>query len=157
MSGFLVVAVGLVGSFASTIALAIELRKNNRGKLQWILLVFLIISMIMTSYSQYQLDEYRVVENEATKLIKKWPTKDRLDYVSSDELRGHAIAGFSFIERHRDYFPESFNLLSTYVHDDMALTKVIVGEPSYEEIDRIQGVFITIAEIVGSMSDTKYK
>lgn len=111
-----------IASLASIISLCFLLSKSNETAKTYSLVVVSIgLSVISTflwvgSANLAAEKEALVVENsrlqsaqaEARRLVESWPTPDRMDFVSSGELRGMVLSGIAFLEGRRDVFPETY-------------------------------------------------
>lgn len=154
---YVILFIGVFGSIASIIAIFFDFYRNSRSKREWTLLLLLMFSMILICFSYKEINDFKNVQNEANSIMENWPSKDRLPFSSTGEIRGYALSGYSFLERHKEYFPDSFDLVSKFILEDMTLTKKIEGEITSEESERIREDFLTIAQIVGSIRNKPYR
>lgn len=157
MNYLFITIIGVIGSLASIIGLVYTFVKEKAKLKEWLLLLFLVASLTITVFTYSELRSFTVVQNEAAEIIEGWPSKSMIDFESSSELKGHALVGYFFLERHKDHFPDSFELLKNDIHKDMGLTTVYEDEADYEELERMRDVFTVISGIVESMSSKPYR
>lgn len=144
---------GVFGSIASLIGLMYNFIQRKSRVSEWILLILLVTSMVFTCISNIQLYEYKRVENEAANLIDNWFKDTYVGSASTGQIRGAAMSGFAFLERHKDYFPGSFDQISRFIHNDLDLTSKNENINSDEERAKLIEAYDLISRIIKDIAN----
>lgn len=146
-----------LASLASLTALGFELVRSRERLRAY---VFLVISMGMAVLTAALWSQNRILVAENTELksarvkaaalIKSWPEVNRLDFVSTGELRGIVISGLAFLEANRDNFPDTYAATEA-----LLLSELGVGSSNDEnwlaERNKIEEAATTMIRTVSSI------
>lgn len=139
-------------SFASILAvfswLREELKKSERNRIKLLYPIVFIVLSLTAIYFYYQLGEINKIENEAEKISKNWPNVDGITFLSKGERLGIILTGQTFLEKHKDKFPDTYK-------DFQALKKGRLGDykpkhntdgeyDEYDDLEDVCGATITI-------------
>ncbi|MES2806664.1 MAG: hypothetical protein V4652_13950 [Bacteroidota bacterium] len=141
-----------IATFSSIISIflwARDVLMNSEGK--WIKLLYPIIFMILSSiaiFQYYQLDEMRKIENEAERISKNWPDIDRITFISKGERFGIILSGQTFLEKHKDRFPDTYNefrsLIKGRLGDYSPKHESDANYAEYDDLEDVCGATITM-------------
>lgn len=149
--------IGAIGSIASIVGLIYDFYKEKMKIREWILLSLVVVFMITTCFTYNQLNEFKSVRKEAANLIKGWPRRNYLDYESIGDLRGIALSGYGFLERQKEYFPDSFEKVSKFIHDDLDLTGKCEEDTYTDEREKIEEAVLMIIRVISDISGEPYR
>ncbi len=152
----MILTIGVVGSFCSILGLIYMFIKEKRKIREWILLVFLIIFVVITCIQYSQISKFNSVKYEANKLINDWPSKNEIEVIDVADLRGIWLAGYSFLERNKEIFPDSFEQVKNLMQDDLDITSNDSGASQSIERNNIEEATRVIMQIINDIGGRKY-
>ncbi len=103
-----------LASISSILTLFLWLRDEwslirDAKKYYRILYPIFFIALSLLAIQQYeQIDEMSKMENEAAIISKDWPSMDGIKFISKGERLGIIMAGQTFLEKHKDQFPDTY-------------------------------------------------
>lgn len=122
---------------------------SNTKKYYRILYPACFVALSVLAIWQYQkINELSEMANEAAVISKDWPTTDHIKYISKGERLGIIMAGQTFLEKHKNKFPDTYK-------DFQDLKKGRLGDyapkkdfseslQEYDDLEDVCGATITI-------------
>lgn len=146
----------LVASFVATIITIIGvLYQLISKKRKWTecLTIFLLLFFITTTAFLYvKIDRYNETKVQAAELIKKWPKRDKIDFTSMGELRGIVLSGLSFLEKNKEYYPDTYNKMKNLFENEFGVVFKEKDDDWSIERNKLEEATLTIMQYISDIS-----
>ena len=115
--------------------------------------VILVILTVVATVLFLQIQEIRDVRSEARSLLDTWPEVEELDFKTKGERIGVIMSGLAFLEKHKEAFPETYEMAKKLVIARLSEFKPPESfEESYNESGLLKDVAGGMIQLVASIA-----